>query len=74
MHETFRKPKFSETLNGSPTKLFGAMRQKISTEISDIPFLCINFFDTRNFLKHQKIPQRNFLVLRQKTLNEIFCI
>ena len=53
---------------------FGPVRQKISTENGDIPFLCINFFDTQNFLRHRSVPNRNFLVLRQKNLNEVSCI
>ena len=40
------------------------MRQIFPTEFSDIPFLCTNFCDTRNFLKQRKAPKRIFLVLR----------
>ena len=74
MHQNFRYQNFLETQKGSPTNFFGTVRQKKSTENSDIPFLCIKFFDTRNFLKHRSVPQRNFLVLRRKVLNEVFCI
>ena len=52
IQKIFRYQEFSETQEGSPTKFFGTLRQKISTENSDIPFLCIKFFDTPNFLKH----------------------
>ena len=56
-------------------RIFSALwDKKISTENSDIPFLFIKFFDTRNFLKQRSVPQRNFLVLRQKILNEVYCI
>ena len=52
MHETFRYPKFFWNIEGMPTKFFGTVRQKISTETCDTPLLCISFFDTPNFLKH----------------------
>ena len=74
IHKIFRYPKFSETLKGSPRNFSALWDKKISTENSDIPFLCIQFFDTRKFLKHQSVPQGNFSVLRQKILNEVFCI
>ena len=38
--------------------------KKFSTEFSDIRFLCIKFCDTRNSLKHQSLPQRNFSIFR----------
>ena len=41
--------------------------KNFSTELSDIPFLCIKYCDTRNFLKHRTVPQRNFLVMCDKS-------
>ena len=38
-------------------------------ELSDIPFLCIKFCDTGNFLKHRSVPQRIFSVLCDKNLS-----
>ena len=64
MHRNIRFQIFLKQ-NGSPTNFFGTVRQKNSTENSDIPFLCIKFFDTRNFLKHRSVLQWNFLILRQ---------
>ena len=57
---------FFEIQKGSPMNFFGTVRQKNSTENSDIPFLCIKFFDTRNFLKHWSVLQWNFSVVRLK--------
>ena len=68
MHEKFRYQNFFETQKGSPTNFFGTLRQKISTENSDIPFLCIKFFDTQNFLKHS--PTKFFGTVRQKNSTE----
>ena len=58
-------PEISETLRGSPTKIFGTVRQKILTENRDTPspVLSINFFDTGNFVKHRRVPLQSFSVL-----------
>ena len=51
----FSTPAISEILRGSPTKFFGTVRQTIfdgNFRYSPSPFLSINFFATRNFLKH----------------------
>ena len=45
-------PVINETLNGSFTKFFGTVRQKIFDGKLWYPLLCIKFFDTPNFLKH----------------------
>ena len=37
--------------------------------LSDIPFLCIKFCDTGNFLKHRSVPQWIFSVLCDKNLS-----
>ena len=64
--ENFRYQNSFETQKCSPTNFIGTVRQNFPTEFSDIPFLCINFCDTRNFLKHRSVPQRDFLVLCDK--------
>ena len=52
-HKIVRYPKINDTLNGSPTKFLGTVRQKFLQENLDTPpFLSLNFFATRNFLKH----------------------
>ena len=63
MHKIFQYPKFSETLKGYPWNFSALWDKKFSTEFSDIRFFCISFCDTRNFLKHRSVPQRNFLLL-----------
>ena len=60
MHENFRYQNFFETTKGSPMSLFSTVGQKNSTENSDIPFLCIKFFDTQNFVKHRCSPTKFF--------------
>ena len=52
--QTFSIPEIIERLEGSPTAFFGSVRQKISEESLDTSpsLLSINFFATRNFLKH----------------------
>ena len=67
--QTFSVPEVSETLNGSPTKFFGTVRQKIFDGKSWYPLpplWCIKFFATRNFLIHRSVLQQNFLVLWDK--------
>ena len=98
--KTFRYQNISETKAGSPTVIFGDVRQKnstklwhpfylkspdtrtflkhrrvrrrcfsairykkTSTEKIDTPFLPINFFSTRTFLKDKSVPSRSFSVL-----------
>ena len=62
----------SETQNGSPTKVFGTVRQKLwqKTVIHTLLHFSINVFETRNFLKHRKVPLRHFSLLETKTLTE----
>ena len=67
--QTFSVPGINATIKDSPTEIFGTVRQKkISTENRDINLWSINFFDTRNFLKHQRAPLRSFSVLWHKTI------
>ena len=67
MHKIWQYTRFSETPKCSPTKFFGTVWQKFSTEKRDNPPLwCIKFFDTRNFLIHRSVPQRNFSALWDK--------
>ena len=76
----FSIPEFFETQKGSPTKFFGTVRQKkIQRKIVISPFLCIQLFDTRNFLKHWMVPPRNFSALWDKKFwtksrDTLFCI
>ena len=59
----FSTPENSETLKGSPTNIFGTVRQKNSTEnLVTPPFLSIKFFATGNFLKHstERFPYKIF--------------
>ena len=47
MHKIFWYPKIFWNIEGMPTKFFGTVRQKISTETCDTPpppLLCIKFF------------------------------
>ena len=67
MHKTFRYPKFSVILKGSPTKFFLTVRQKFPTENRDTaPISPWIFFHTRKFLKHRRDPLRSFSVLWDK--------
>ena len=44
-----------------PLRIFAALwDKKFPTENSDIPFLCIKFFNTRSYLKHWMVPPRIF--------------
>ena len=59
---------FFETQKGSPTKAFGTVRQQFFCWKLWYPLLGINFFDTRNFVKHSKVPLGKDSVLWNKTL------
>ena len=41
-----------------------------SMKFSDIPFLCIEFFATRNFLRHRIVPQRFFWYCEPKIFEQ----
>ena len=71
MHEIFHYQNFFETQKGSPTNFFGTVRQKNSTQSSDIPFLCIKFFETPNFLKHWRVSHEIFWHCETNFLTEI---
>ena len=58
-HKSFRSPKDSETQRGSTTKFIGSIREKSSTEKSDVNLIGMNFFESRTFLIYQSVPQRN---------------
>ena len=47
----------------------GILREKKSTEKSDINLLGINFFDSRTFLIYQIVPQRNSSALWAKKIS-----
>ena len=70
--KTFRYPKFSETKEGSPTKLFGTVSQKLGkNNVINTPLLLSkNIFDTRSFLKLRRVPLRIFLVLWDKNFEK----
>ena len=77
-HKNFRCPKDSETKRGSPTNFVGSIREKSSTEKSDINLRGMKFFDSRTFLIYRSVPQRFFLGPRQKISTEnrdipLFC-
>ena len=57
----FRYPKLFETQKGSFTKWFGTVRQNNFDGKSrkPPPLLSLTIFDTRNFLKHRRVPLRN---------------
>ena len=57
MHKIFCCPNFSETPKGSPTRFCGTtiFRRKIVIIPSFRPLSSINFFDTRNCLKHRRV-------------------
>ena len=53
----------------APLQIFSALcDKKFSTENSDIPFLCIEFFNIRSFLKHWMVPPRIFSALWDKKI------
>ena len=61
----FSIPDINDTLKGCTTKFFGTVRQTTFEGNLDNPpsLLSINFFATRNFLKHRRVPRRNFSAL-----------
>ena len=63
IYKFFRYQKLCETKKGSPTKFFGPVRQQIFDRKSWYSLLGIKFFDTRNFLKHRRVPRRSFSAL-----------
>ena len=65
-HKSLRCPKDSETKRDSLPSFVGSIREKNSTEKSDITLLGMKFFDSRTFLIYQSVPQRNFSALWAK--------
>ena len=61
--KSLRCAKAFETPRGSPTKFIGSVREKKSTEKSDIILLGMNFFASRTFLIYRSVPQRNLSAL-----------
>ena len=61
-HKIFRFSQLSETRNGSSTNWFGTLRQNNFDRKSwyPPPILWLTFFNTRNFLKHRRVPVRIF--------------
>ena len=53
-----------------PTKFFGTVRQKILDEKLWNPVLCINFFDTSNFLKHWRDAHEIFRLCGTKNFRQ----
>ena len=54
---------YSQTSKGAVYGLFSALRdRKRLSNIRDTP-LCLNFFETRNFKKHQKFPLQNYEII-----------
>ena len=66
MQKMFQYQNISETRKGPLRKFLALWHKKCSIEISDMPFLCINIFDTQFFLKHRRVPLRKFLVMLNK--------
>ena len=68
--EFFGNRFFSEKHKGSPAKVFETVRQKLWHKIVIQPplLLSIKIFDTRRFLKHRRVPLRNFWTLWDKKL------
>ena len=64
----FRYQNFSETQKGSSSKYFDTVRQNNFDGKSwyPPPLLSPKFFDTRNFLKHRRVPLRSFSALWDK--------
>ena len=62
----FSIPEFFRNTEGFSYEFYRYCETDFSTEFSDIPFLCIKFCDSRNFLIHRSVPQRNFSVLWDK--------
>ena len=66
-----RYPKISERLNGSSTRFFGTVRQKIATENRDI-LLVQKFFRYPNFSETQKgSPTKLMGIVRQQKKHKI---
>ena len=64
----FSIPEFNWNTEGVPDEIFRRC-ETIFFEISDMPFSCIRFFDTRFFLKHRSVSPRKFLVLWDKKIS-----
>ena len=64
----FSIPEFFRNTEVFSYELYRHWDKNFSTEFIDIPFLCIKFFDTRNFPIHRSVPQRNFSVLWDKKI------
>ena len=64
----FSKLETSDTLISSLRKVLVLWENNSSIHSRDIPLLMLMFFDTRNFLKHRRIPLRNDSVLWGKTI------
>ena len=62
-HKSLRCPKDSETKRIPTEIFFGSIREKNSTEKSDITLLGMKVFDSRSFLVYRSVTQRNFLAL-----------
>ena len=72
IHKFFQYQKFWETQKCSSTKFFGAVRQKLfdrKSWYSLPPLLSLTFSDNRNFLKHRRVPQRNFPALSDENFS-----
>ena len=68
IRKSHRFQNFFETQKGSPAKSFGTVGQQFFCRKLWYPLLGINFFDTRNFVKHRKVPLRKDSVLWKKTI------
>ena len=64
----FSIPEFSRNTEVFSYEFYRHCEQKIFQQFNDIPFLCIKFFDNRNFPIHRSIPQQNFSGLWDKKL------
>ena len=62
-HKSLRCPKGSETKRDSLPSFIGSIREKNSTDKSDITLLGIKFFDSRTILIYRSVPQRNLSAL-----------
>ena len=65
-HKSLRCPKDSETKRDSLPSFVGSIREKNSTEKSDITLLGMKFLESRTFLIYWSVPQRNFSALWAK--------
>ena len=64
--EKFRYQNPFETQKGSSTNNIGTVRRKIFNGVQWYPLFMHKILDTRIFLIHRNVPQRNFLVLWDK--------